>query len=76
MPEKEFITNDMSFAAYLIMNGIPILRAEKLKHTYRFEFYNAPEIENLRLSYPTSESSRFDDHVRKLKKLVHGDQYR
>ena len=76
MPEKVFITNDMSFAAYLIMNGIPILRAEKLRHTFKFEFYNTPEIEKHRLDYPTSESSRFDDHVRKLKKLVHGDQYK
>ena len=74
MPEKEFITNDPSFAAYLAMNGIPILRAEKLKHTFRFEFFYTEEIEKLKLVYVTSESARFDDHVRKIKKLVYGDR--
>lgn len=76
MSEKEFITNDLSFAAYLIMHGIPILRAEKLKNTFRFEFFYTDDIEQLKLTYITSESARFDDHVRKLKKLVHGDRYR
>jgi len=75
MPENEYVTNDMSFAAYLIMNGIPILRAEKLTgRTFRFEFYSTEDIEKLKLSYVTSESARFDDHVRKLKRLVYGDR--
>jgi len=71
---REFITNDLSFAAYLTMNGIPILRAEKIKHSFKFEFFNTPEIEQLKLSWMTSESATFDDHVRKLKKFIYGDK--
>jgi len=71
---QEFITNDLSFAAYLTMNGIPILRAEKIKNSFRFEFFNTPDIATLKLSWMTSESGQFDDHVRKLKKLIYGDK--
>jgi hypothetical protein len=68
-----FITNDLSFAAYLTMHGIVLIRAKKLGKTFKFEFENASKIEQLRYAYPSSESSKFDDAVRKLKKLLFGD---
>jgi len=71
-----FITNDLSFAAYLTMHGITLVRAQKLGKTYKFTFENGPTIDTLRFKYIGSESSKFDDSVRKIKKLLFGDTFR
>jgi hypothetical protein len=71
-----FITNDLSFAAYLTMHGIALVRAQKLGKTYKFTFENGPTIDTLRFKYIGSESSKFDDSVRKIKKLLFGDTFR
>jgi hypothetical protein len=70
-----FETNDMSFAAYLTMHGIKCVKAKRLGKTFKFIFADdSDEIEKLRYQYMSSESSRFDDAVRKLKKMVFGDK--
>lgn len=74
MPREEFVTNDLSFAAYLTMHGISPVHARKMGNTYKFTFEASSEIEKLRYTFPGSESSRFDDAVRKMKKLVFGDR--
>lgn len=71
-----FITNDLSFAAYLTMHGITLVRAQKLGKTYKFTFENGLTIDTLRFKYIGSESSKFDDSVRKIKKLLFGDTFR
>ena len=71
---ESFVTNDLSFAAYLTMHGVRLIRAKKLGKSFKFEFEKTKEIEKLRYQYPSSESSNFDDAVRKLKKLLYGDQ--
>lgn len=71
-----FITNDLSFAAYLTMHGITLIKAQKLGKTYKFTFKHTPEVDQLRFTYIGSESSKFDDSVRKLKKLLFGDSFR
>jgi len=68
-----FCTNDMSFAAYLTMHSVTMISAKKLGRSYKFTFQNSDKIEKLRFQYIGSESSKFDDAVRKLKKLVYGD---
>ena len=68
-----FVTNELSFAAYLTMNGIDLLRYKKLGKMHQFSFLNNQNIERLQYKYVTSESARFDDHVRKIKKLIFGD---
>lgn len=67
---KEFVTNDLSFAAYLIMHSMTLIDARKLGRSFKFTFINCVEIERLKFSYPGSESSRHDDAVRKLKTIL------
>ena len=69
-----FETNDMSFAAYLTMHSVRLVSAKRLGKTFKFTFVDDGEIDKLRYQYTVSESSRFDDAVRKLKKLVFGDK--
>lgn len=71
-----FVTNDLSFAAYLTMHGVQIIKAQKLGKTYKFTFENSDLVNQLRFKYIGSESSKFDDAVRKLKKLLFGDSFR
>jgi hypothetical protein len=71
-----FITNDLSFAAYLSMHGVVLRKAQKLGKTYKFTFENSDQVDKLRFQYIGSESSKFDDSVRKLKKLLFGDSFR
>lgn len=71
-----FITNDLSFAAYLTMHGVTLRKAQKLGKTYKFTFENSDLVDRLRFQYIGSESSKFDDAVRKLKKLLFGDSFR
>lgn len=68
-----FTTNDMSFAAYLTMHEVPLINVKKLGRTFKFTFEKTEQVKKLRFSYVHSESSKFDDAVRKLKKLVFGD---
>lgn len=74
MESNVFVTNDMSFAAYLSMKGMRLLRANKLGRSFKFVFENKGNIEQLRFDYISSECSKFDDAVRKLKRIVFGDE--
>ena len=65
----------MSFAAYLTMHGIQMVQAKKLGRTFKFTFKASSEIESLRYKYPSSESSRFDDCIRKIKKILFSSSY-
>ena len=71
-----FQTNDLSFAAYLTMHGVVLKKAKKLGKTYQFTFEGSDLVNQLRFTYIGSESSKFDDAVRKLKKLLFGDSFR
>ena len=68
-----FETNDLSFAAYLTMHSVKLLKAKRLGSSYKFVFENSDKVQKLRFEYIDSESSKFDDAVRKLKRLVYGD---
>jgi len=72
--EPLFVTNDMSLAAYLVMNNIRLIGARRLGKSFQFRFENDPRIEQLKVVYINSESSRFDDAVRKLKTILYGSQ--
>lgn len=71
--KKMFVTNDMSFAAYLILNGMKITSAKKLGNTFKFQFEDEAAIQSLQISYINSEISKHDDIVRKLKKIAFGE---
>lgn len=69
---KTFVTNDFSMSAYLFMRGKHLVKASKDGATFRFEFVDDGEIESLTMEYIHSESSKFDDAVRKIKKIIYG----
>lgn len=69
-----FVTNDLSFAAYLTMNDVQLFSAKRLGKSFKFTFIDNGNIDKLRYQYVGSESSKFDDAIRKMKKLVLGDQ--
>lgn len=72
--ELLFTTNDMSLSAYLVMNNVRLIGARRLGKSFQFRFENDPRIEQLKVAYVNSESSRFDDAVRKLKAILYGSQ--
>lgn len=71
MPEKEYVTNDMSFAAYLMMRGFRVLAAQRLGKSYKFIMdVQDNNGERLMLDFVNSESNRFDQAVRDLKRIL------
>mgnify|MGYP001307295524 CR=1 FL=1 len=67
---KTYITNDMSIAAFLLMNGRTILKVEK-KSPYIFEFEdNDNKCEKIALSFLTSECSKYDGYLRMLRGML------
>lgn len=66
-------TSDLPLAAYLSMSGLSLLRATK-GDDGRFEFQlDDPEdlADILAVQYLNSECSKFDYHVRRIKKLLY-----
>jgi hypothetical protein len=67
----QIVTNDLSFAAYLMMRGCALLDAKKLGRTYKFILsLNGHSSKRLKVEYANSESTRFDAKVRDLKRIV------
>lgn len=56
------------------MNNVQLFSAKRLGRSFKFTFIDEGTIETLRYQYVGSESSKFDDAIRKMKKLVLGDQ--
>ena len=72
---KQFITNDLSFAAFLSLHGVKLIDASKLGKSFKFTFEHDDKIKKLRLDYVNSESAKFDNAVKNLKSIVFGDSY-
>ena len=67
---KKYITNDMSIAAYLLMNGCQITKVEK-GSPYVFEFDDdGKKCEKIALQFLTSECSKYDGYLRMLRGLI------
>lgn len=65
-----FVTNDIGLAAYLLMKGVSIIRV-KNGRPFEFEFENKDNICNrLSIEFLNSESSRFDDSIKKIKLIL------
>lgn len=69
-----YVTNDMSFAAYLSMNGVKLFSAQKMGKTYKFEFEGSLEVEQLKVKFVGSEAARFDAAVRNIKCILFGSR--
>ena len=74
----QHITNDMSFAAWLIaVHGFKLSDARKLGKSYKFELYtddSALSIKTLKLSYMDSDIRKFDNTIRDLKRVLFSDK--
>ena len=70
---SEYTTSDLSLAAFLLMRGISLSDAEK-SASGKFNFsFNDPDnkCKKLSLEFLNSEFSKYDNHVRNLKKIIY-----
>jgi hypothetical protein len=63
-------TSDLGIAAYLIVKGMKLLRAEKRPGRYSFTFLEKQECQKLAVGYVNTEFSRFDATLKNLKNLI------
>lgn len=65
-----YITNDMSIAAFLLMNGRDIIKVQK-GSPYIFEFKDDDKkCEKVALLFLTSECSKYDGYLRMLRGML------
>jgi len=68
-----FHTSDLSLAAYLSLIGLKILKAEKdQNHKFNFIFED-PNLQapSHAVSFINGEFSKYDNHLRNLKKMLY-----
>jgi hypothetical protein len=70
---KEYMTSDLSLAAFLLMRGLQLKSAEKTSSgRFKFLFIDPDEKGKLlSLEFLNSDFSRYDNHVRNLKKVIY-----
>lgn len=67
---KTYITHDMSIAAYLLMHGKNIVKAQK-GSPYIFEFEDpANDCEKIALSFLVSDYAKYDSCLRMLRTML------
>lgn len=76
MKIEEFVTNDMTLAAYLKIRGCKLIQARKLGDTFKFIFEKPENIDQLQVDLANSEIVRFDAAVRDLKRVVYSSYSR
>lgn len=67
-------TSDLSLAAYLLMNNIQLLKAEKSKDFGKFVFLFEDtdfKCKNLSVEFLKSDFLKYDNNIRNLKKMLH-----
>ena len=72
--ESQFVTNDLSLAAFLSMRGVPLSSAGKDERTgiYVFKFRDRQEkCEDLKVDYANSCCAQFEAAVKRLKGILH-----
>ena len=68
-----FYTNDLSFAAYLHMQGFELTSAKRLGKSFKFSIDLVDKDDKqVKLMYLNSEARKFDASVRDLKKVLFG----
>lgn len=70
---KNFITSDLSLAAFLKMNNITLLKCSKTQNgKFEFIFEDSDErSQKLSIDYLNSDFCKFDNQIRTLKKLLY-----
>jgi hypothetical protein len=70
MIDKIFTTNDIGLAAYLLMRGAQVKSVQNSR-PFVFVFFDEDEVCNkYSIEYLNSESSRFDDSMKKIKLIL------
>jgi hypothetical protein len=71
--KRRWETSDIGVAAYIFMNDVEVLGAvSDSRRRFRFIFNDEDGVcDTLKVSYVNSESARFDNAVRTLKKLCY-----
>ena len=73
MTSKTFSTSDLATAAYLHMKGLKLIKANA-SGSGRFSFIfddSSDTAESLAYEFINSECSKFDNHIRLLKKMIY-----
>ena len=74
---RTYVTNDMSFAAYLIsVHDFKLASASKLGRARKFELFTdieGPPVNTLKLRFIGSDVQKFDNTVRDLKRMLFSD---
>ncbi|MDB4337536.1 DUF5659 domain-containing protein [bacterium] len=70
---NEYKTSDLATAAYLHMKGIPLIKADSLSNGRFIFVFDDTDSSCTMLSYEfiNSECSKYDNHVRMLKKMIY-----
>lgn len=72
--ERQFVTNDLSLAAFLSLRGVPLTAANIDERTriYVFRFRDRQEkCEDLKIEYANSCCAQFEAAIRRLKGILH-----
>ena len=68
----EYTTSDLALAAFLVMRGLPLLSANRIQGRFEFIFDDKnQEGHAFSIEFVNSEFSKFDNHVRTLKKILY-----
>lgn len=68
----EYKTSDLALAAFLVMRGLPLLNATRTSGKFEFIFNDSDnKAIQLSIEFVNSEFSKFDNHVRTLKKILY-----
>ena len=72
---KDYVTSDLSLAAFLLMKGMKLNDAKKTTSGKFIFSFDDPDdrAKNLSLDFINSEFCEFDNQVRNLKKLIYNN---
>lgn len=71
--QQNFVTSDISLAAFLLLKGIKLLSAERQKGKFEFTFSNINnDISPLCYEYIISDHPKYDAAMRQLKRKIYG----
>ena len=70
---KLYDTSDLALAAFLLMQGISLISAKKdASGKFKFTFDDSNvRAQDLAVQFVNSDFSKFDNHVRNLRKLMY-----
>ena len=69
---KSYTTSDVPVAAYLMMKGLSLIRADRLSGRFIFELDDTDDsAAKLAIEYLNSDFCKFDNYIRNLKSVLY-----